>query len=334
MKNNVDTGIFEELTHPSIENLAADIESSKMTSEDINKENNTYENVEKVKMVERIADDKRQEKEEAKGDVNKEGLAEQSEDDGKRNAFKQTKETDNSRDDKIKSFDSNANRPHNIVSQYSTIGDDKGMQEVNKDAVPNIVTGGECTTHQFSSLEVAEKSIEMNTTVDNTEEKEDDGNEMQKIIGMLKDDKAKTKNLVVNISAGKNEKEEKKQPVMSTLAVPASTKPGRDSRGKELPISEPLGTTEVKITIEQDEERCDNAEDDDGDISPNDLLCFAWQIAQGMVSKLCNYRYGDISQSMILSTMKSTCNYIPFPPNPLYTSILCCPPVFLSCVLL
>ena len=256
-----------------------------MASEDVNGEDSTDENVKEGKVEERNAEDEKQGKE---GAVNKESLVEQSEDDGKRNAPKQKKETGNFGDDKITSFEIKANRPLNIVTQCSTIRDRKGMQNVHKDAVPNIVTASEGTTHQFRSLEGAEENNGMKVTIDK-KEKEDDEKGKQKEIERLEDDKAKTKNLDVKVSAGKKEKEGKKQPVMSTLAVP-STKRGHDLGQKELPISEPLGSTEVKITIEQEEERCDNDEDDDRDISSNDLLCFAWQIAQGMVSKLCNER--------------------------------------------
>ena len=284
MKNNVrfDRGICEELTLPSTENRDADLGRSKMTSEDINKEDNTEESIKKVKMKERNAEGKKQRKEEVEGDVKKDDLPKQSEDDGKRNTSKQKKEIENSRDDKITSYETN-------VPQCLTIGDGEGMQEVHKDAVPHIVTAGEGATHQFSSLEKAEENDGMNDVTINNEEKEDDEKGKQKEIERLKDDKAEAKNLHVNISTGKKEKEGKSQPVMSTLAVP-STKHGHDSREKKLLISEPLGSTEVKITIEQEEQKCDNNEDDDRDISSNDLLCFAWQIAQGMVSKLCNER--------------------------------------------
>ena len=277
MKNNINTGIFGELTPSSVENLVADLGSSKMTSDD--EEDNTDENVKEEKVEKRNTEDEKQGKEGTEGVVNKEGLAEQSEDDGKKNASKQKKEIENFGDDKIIGFKINANRPLIIVPQCSSVGDGEGMRNVHKDAVPNIVTADEGTTHQFRSLEGEEENNGMNVTVDN-EEKEDDEEGKRKEIEGLKDNKAKTKTLDVCISG-------KRQPDMSALAVP-DTKRGHDPKEKELSISEPLGSTEVKITIEQEEERGDNNEDDDRDISSNDLLCFAWQIAQGMVSKLCS----------------------------------------------
>ena len=269
-KNN--NGIFGELTPPSLENLVADLGSSKMTSDD--GEDSTDENVREEKVDERNAEDEKQGKKGAEGVVNREGLAEQSEDDGKKNASKQKKEIENFGDDKITRFEINANRPLIIVPQCSSAGDGGGMQNVHKNAVPNIVTADEGTTHQFKSLKNEEETNGMNVTFDN-EKKENDEEGKRKEIEGLKDDKAKTSG--------------KRQPDMWALAVPY-TKRGHVPKEKELSKSEPLGSTEVKITIEQEEERGDNNEDDDRNISSNDLLCFAWQIAQGMVRKLCSER--------------------------------------------
>ena len=100
----------------------------------------------------------------------------------------------------------------------------------------------------------------------------------------------------------KQEKEEKKQPVMSTLAVP-SIHFGPVPKRKELPAepeckktreketlitAKKESTEEFKIIIQpKDEHPGDAAADDDDDevISAEDLLCFSWQIAQGMVSR-------------------------------------------------
>ena len=43
------------------------------------------------------------------------------------------------------------------------------------------------------------------------------------------------------------------------------------------------GSADVKITIQHEDEP--PGDDDDDSISPKDILCFAWQIAQGMVSE-------------------------------------------------
>lgn len=100
----------------------------------------------------------------------------------------------------------------------------------------------------------------------------------------------------------KRENECKKQPVVSTLAVPL-IKFGGVSRIKEAPIPpapkekknvvqdegviQPLlekDTTEVKITIQHEDADDQHGNDDDDVISADDILCFAWQITQGMVS--------------------------------------------------
>ena len=111
----------------------------------------------------------------------------------------------------------------------------------------------------------------------------------------------------INPASAENTNEGKKRPVVSTLAVP-SIKYSRVSKRKDLPsppackeiegkdtletdlIATNMETTEVKITVHPDDEQLDNNndddddDDDDGDVSAEDLLCFSWQIAQGMVS--------------------------------------------------
>ena len=109
----------------------------------------------------------------------------------------------------------------------------------------------------------------------------------------------------INPASVENTNEGKKRPVVSTLAVP-SVQYSRVSKRKDLPsppecedtgqndtlktdlTATKMDTTEVKITIHSDDEQLDNSNDDDDDsddISAEDLLCFSWQIAQGMVSR-------------------------------------------------
>jgi len=98
---------------------------------------------------------------------------------------------------------------------------------------------------------------------------------------------------------GKRENEGKTQPVGSTLAVP-SIKFGRvpkrkenltppeskETGQKETPeeglIAANEGSTEVTITIQQEDEHPGGDKEDNEVISNKDVLCFAWQIAQGM----------------------------------------------------
>ena len=110
-------------------------------------------------------------------------------------------------------------------------------------------------------------------------------------------------------ASAENTNEGKKRPVVSTLAVP-SIQYSRISKRKDLPsppkceetgqndtletdlTATNLETTEVRITVHSDDDQLDNnnddddEDDDDGNISAEDLLCFSWQIAQGMVSNV------------------------------------------------
>ena len=94
-----------------------------------------------------------------------------------------------------------------------------------------------------------------------------------------------------------NENEEKKQAVLSTLEVPSiHSDPVLKRKGlpsapdKGIITTKKENTEEVKIVIQPEDEHHigdDNGNDDDdedGVVSAEDLLCFSWQIAQGMVS--------------------------------------------------
>ena len=84
---------------------------------------------------------------------------------------------------------------------------------------------------------------------------------------------------------------------MSTLDVPL-VEFGRVPKRKPLPTppnqkeneavekgltSANEGSADVNITIQHEDEPPGDVDDDS--ISPKDILCFAWQIAQGMVSE-------------------------------------------------
>ena len=85
----------------------------------------------------------------------------------------------------------------------------------------------------------------------------------------------------VNMSFLQNE--EPKEPVTSVMVLP-SISIAHFSNEKELTPAEPLRNVEEKITIEKEEGRCEGKEDDDeDDISGKEVLCYAWQIAKGMV---------------------------------------------------
>ena len=84
----------------------------------------------------------------------------------------------------------------------------------------------------------------------------------------------------VNTSLLQNK--ERKGPVTSVMVLP-SISIAHFSKEKELTSAEPLRNVEEKITIEKEEGSCEGREDDDEDISGKEVLCYAWQIAKGMV---------------------------------------------------
>ena len=76
--------------------------------------------------------------------------------------------------------------------------------------------------------------------------------------------------------------EERKGEVTSVLVL-HSINIAHFSKEKELTPAEPLRNVEEKITIEKEEGSCEGKEDDEEDISGKEVLCYAWQIAKGMV---------------------------------------------------
>lgn len=70
--------------------------------------------------------------------------------------------------------------------------------------------------------------------------------------------------------------------VTSVMVVP-SISIAHLSKEKELTLDEPLRNVEEKITIEKEEGSCEGKENDEENISGKEVLCYAWQIAKGMV---------------------------------------------------
>ena len=94
------------------------------------------------------------------------------------------------------------------------------------------------------------------------------------------DDKGEEERGYVNTSFLQNEGGE--GPVTSVMVLP-SISIAHFSKEKELTLAEPLRNVEEKITIEKEEGSCEGKEDDEEDISGKEVLCYAWQIAKGMV---------------------------------------------------
>ena len=94
------------------------------------------------------------------------------------------------------------------------------------------------------------------------------------------DDKEEEESDDVNTSFQQNEG--RKESVTSVMVLP-SISIAHFSKEKELTPAEPLRNVEEKITIEKEEGSCEGKEDDEEDISGKEVLCYAWQIAKGMV---------------------------------------------------
>ena len=94
------------------------------------------------------------------------------------------------------------------------------------------------------------------------------------------DDKEEEESDDVNTSFQQNEG--RKESVTSVMVLP-SISIAHFSKEKELTLAEPLRNVEEKITIEKEEGSCEGKEDDEEDISGKEVLCYAWQIAKGMV---------------------------------------------------
>ena len=94
------------------------------------------------------------------------------------------------------------------------------------------------------------------------------------------DDKEEEESGHVNTSLPQNEGRE--GPVTSVMVLP-SISIAHFSKEKELTLAEPLTNVEEKITIEKEKGSCEGKEDDEEDISGEEVLCYAWQIAKGMV---------------------------------------------------
>ena len=104
--------------------------------------------------------------------------------------------------------------------------------------------------------------------------------EIETLCTNLEDEDDKEEEESVSTSLPQNEGRE--GPVMSVMVLP-SISIAHFSKEKELTLAEPLRNVEEKITIEKEEDSCEGKEDDEEDISGKEVLCYAWQIAKGMV---------------------------------------------------
>ena len=86
----------------------------------------------------------------------------------------------------------------------------------------------------------------------------------------------------VNTSLAQNEGQKEPGVAASVMVLP-SINIAHFSKDKELTPAEPLRNGEENITIEKEADSCEGKEDDEEGISGKEVLCYAWQIAKGMV---------------------------------------------------
>ena len=106
--------------------------------------------------------------------------------------------------------------------------------------------------------------------------------EMEPLCANLEDEDDKEEEESDDVSTSFLQNEGRKGPVTSVMVLP-SINIAHFSKEKELTPAEALRNVEEKITIEKEEGSCEGKEDDEEDISGKEVLCYAWQIAKGMV---------------------------------------------------
>ena len=107
--------------------------------------------------------------------------------------------------------------------------------------------------------------------------------EMEPLCANLEDEDDKEEEESDDVSKPFLQNEGRKGPVTSVMVLP-SISIAHFSKEKELtPADESLRNAEEKIAIEKEEGSCEGKEDDEEDISGKEVLCYAWQIAKGMV---------------------------------------------------
>ena len=106
--------------------------------------------------------------------------------------------------------------------------------------------------------------------------------EMEPLCSNLEDEDDKEEEESDDVNTSFLQNEGRKGPVASVMVLP-SISIAHFSKEKELTLAEPLRNVEEKITIEKEEGSCEGKEDDEEGISGKEVLCYAWQIAKGMV---------------------------------------------------
>ena len=104
--------------------------------------------------------------------------------------------------------------------------------------------------------------------------------EVEPLCSNLKDEDDKEEDESDDVNTPFLQNEGQKGSATSVMVLP-SINIAHFSKEKELTPAEALRNAEVKITIEKKEDSCEGKEDED--TSGKEVLCYAWQIAKGMV---------------------------------------------------
>ena len=314
LKNTIDVGIFGELAFPSTDGEITDQGSAKVQPEVIDKEGRFDDREENI-----------EEGEGAEGGDDKVDLTSaESQDAQEKNEYKPKQRNGEDQNDKGTITSPNNTPFLDVESQCAIIEDEEpsvhGHQSLKYSAL-NVAKEPECISHPSSSLGESRKNTEVSIVIRSDlkdgDENRKQGGELQMLTVDKLSEQAENTNIndsydvsiqsppissQTNPISFEQEKAEKKHLVMSTLAVP-SVHYGPVPKRKELPAKpeckktrekETLGkglitakkdSTEEFKNIVQHEDKHPGDDDDDEVISAEDLLCFSWQIAQGMVSR-------------------------------------------------
>ena len=313
-------GIFGELPLPSTDGEISDEGSAKVQPEVIDKEgrlNDREENIEEGEGAQG-------------GDDKVDHTSAESQDAQGKIEYKPKQRNGEDKKDKGPITSPNGTPFFDVESQCAIMKDEKPSVHGLKYSALNVAKETECISHPSSSRGESGKNTEVSIIIRSDLKDGDENRKQGEELQMLTVDKRNEKTEKTNINDSfdvsiqsppilsqpdstsfEQEKEDKKQPVMSTLAVP-SIQFGPVPKRRELPAkpeckktrkketldkglitAKKESTGEFKITIQpEDEHPGDDHDDDDGDgdgddeiISAEDLLCFSWQIAQGMVRR-------------------------------------------------
>ena len=316
LKNTIDVGIFGELPFPSTDGEITDQGSANVQPELINKEGRLCDKVQEENIEEGVGAER--------GD-DKVDMSAESQDAQGKNGYKLKQRNGEDPNDKEARTRPNDTPFLNFEPQHPTMEPKVHGLEGLKNSALKVTKEPGGISHPPSSHGESGKSTEVRIIIRSDLKDGDENRNQEEELKMSAVDKLSEQPENTNINDSfdvsiqsqhiltqpdptsfENENEEKKQPVISTLAVPPIHF-GPVLKRKELPVApeykktreketlekdliEKEGSTEeVKIIIQPEDEApgddYNDNEDDDDVISAEDLLCFSWQIAQGMVSR-------------------------------------------------